>query len=81
MDAQFEKAVEDVKKCNPSDERKLRLYGYYKVVKCGKCSGSCPSKWLDPKGNYKWNAWNKVSDLSKEDAMIGYIKLVEKIKG
>jgi acyl-CoA-binding protein len=76
MEAEFEKATEDIKKHKPSNEKQLQFYGLYKQVKCGKCNTSCPSYYLDYKGYYKWTAWDKLGKMSKEDAMTEYIRLV-----
>mmetsp|Transcript_2884 Transcript_2884/g.3906 ORF Transcript_2884/g.3906 Transcript_2884/m.3906 type:complete len:645 (+) Transcript_2884:96-2030(+) len=72
-----------------TDEEKLLLYAYYKQATLGD-DQSFPSK---PKPGLeesarehaialaKWNAWNKVWDLSKLQAMLGYIRIVDCVAG
>ncbi|XP_009325435.1 PREDICTED: acyl-CoA-binding protein [Pygoscelis adeliae] len=36
---------------------------------------------LDFKGKAKWDAWNALKGMSKEDAMKAYIAKVEELKG
>ncbi|XP_009471817.1 PREDICTED: acyl-CoA-binding protein [Nipponia nippon] len=36
---------------------------------------------LDFKGKAKWDAWNALKGMSKEDAMKAYIEKVEELKG
>ena len=67
----------------PSNDRLLELYGLYKQATEGDVSGSRPGM-LDLKGRAKFDAWSKRKGLSKDDAMKGYVALVdalEKAKG
>ncbi|KAL1917874.1 uncharacterized protein VTP21DRAFT_3708 [Calcarisporiella thermophila] len=71
--AAFIKASEDVKKftSKPTDDELLKLYALFKQAAPGM---------FDFKAKYKWNAWNDLKGMSKEDAQAEYIKLVEELK-
>ncbi|XP_054987708.1 acyl-CoA-binding domain-containing protein 4 isoform X2 [Sorex araneus] len=56
----------------PSYEEMLRFYSYYKQATMGPCSVPRPGFW-DPIGRYKWDAWNSLGPMSKEEAMAAYI--------
>ena len=56
---------------------KLKIYALYKQATKGPCSSPKPSAW-NVKGRMKWDAWNKLGPLSREDAMIAY---AEEISG
>uniref|UniRef100_UPI00398E78EC acyl-CoA-binding domain-containing protein 5A isoform X1 n=3 Tax=Pristiophorus japonicus TaxID=55135 RepID=UPI00398E78EC len=62
----------------PSNELMLKFYSYYKQATLGPCSTPRPGFW-DPIGKYKWDAWNSLGDLSKEEAMIAYVEEMKKI--
>ena len=67
----------------PSNDRLLELYGLCKQATEGDVSGSRPGM-LDLKGRAKFDAWSKRKGLSKDDAMKGYVAIVdalEKAKG
>ncbi|KAG9474380.1 hypothetical protein GDO78_004595, partial [Eleutherodactylus coqui] len=57
----------------PSNNEKLKFYGYYKQATVGPCNISRPGFW-DPIGRYKWDAWSKLDAMSQKDAMSAYIK-------
>ncbi|XP_053426133.1 acyl-CoA-binding domain-containing protein 4 isoform X5 [Nycticebus coucang] len=50
----------------------LRFYSYYKQATVGPCLVPRPGFW-DPIGRYKWDAWNSLGKMSKEEAMSAYI--------
>ncbi|XP_067863262.1 acyl-CoA-binding domain-containing protein 5A isoform X2 [Heptranchias perlo] len=56
----------------------LKFYGYYKQATLGPCNIPRPGFW-DPVGKYKWEAWNSLGDMSKEEAMIAYVEEMKKI--
>ncbi|CAG9759692.1 unnamed protein product [Ceutorhynchus assimilis] len=56
----------------PSNELMLRFYAYFKQATCGPCSGSRPSFW-DLVGRAKYDAWKRLGDLSKNEAMTKYV--------
>ncbi|XP_062900341.1 acyl-CoA-binding domain-containing protein 5A isoform X2 [Mobula hypostoma] len=62
----------------PSNELMLKFYSYYKQATLGPCNTSRPGFW-DPIGKYKWDAWNSLGDMSKEEAMIAYVDEMKKI--
>jgi len=76
----FEKAVVDIKESGVkhSQEDLLRLYGLFKFVKFGKNDTRKPSI-FNFTGLAKWKAWTKASSLTKEEAMIEYVVLVNKL--
>lgn len=79
MEEQFQKALEDVKSTNPTQEEKLKLYGLYKQINFGDNNESRPWSYQVEK-SYKWQAWKENQGMSKEKAMELYVQLVEKIK-
>lgn len=74
----FLKSTIDIKnlKITPTNDILLDLYGYYKQSIIGDNETTSPSL-FDFKGNSKWNAWVKLKGISKETAMVKYIKLVK----
>ncbi|XP_036306701.1 acyl-CoA-binding domain-containing protein 4 isoform X6 [Pipistrellus kuhlii] len=56
----------------PSYEEMLRFYSYYKQATMGPCRAPRPGFW-DPIGRYKWDAWNSLGKMSREEAMFAYI--------
>ncbi|XP_017526483.2 acyl-CoA-binding domain-containing protein 4 isoform X5 [Manis javanica] len=56
----------------PSYEEMLRFYSYYKQATMGPCLLPRPGFW-DPIGRYKWDAWNSLGKMSREEAMSAYI--------
>ncbi|KAM8816437.1 acyl-CoA-binding domain-containing protein 4 isoform 3-T3 [Rhynchonycteris naso] len=56
----------------PSYEEMLRFYSYYKQATMGPCRVPRPGFW-DPIGRYKWDAWNNLGKMSREEAMSAYI--------
>uniref|UniRef100_A0A8C0GF99 Acyl-CoA binding domain containing 4 n=1 Tax=Chelonoidis abingdonii TaxID=106734 RepID=A0A8C0GF99_CHEAB len=62
----------------PSYEVMLRFYSYYKQATVGSCEIPRPGFW-DPIGRYKWDAWNRLGKMSKEEAMAAYISEMKKV--
>ncbi|XP_050296253.1 acyl-CoA-binding domain-containing protein 5 [Anthonomus grandis grandis] len=56
----------------PSNELMLRFYAYFKQATQGPCFGSRPAFW-DVVGRAKYDAWKKLGDMSKNDAMTKYV--------
>ena len=75
---EFKKAAFVVTKApakNSSNEEKLKFYSLYKQATVGDVQGSQP--WaVNMEARAKWDAWNSVKGMSKEDAMAEYVKLV-----
>ena len=62
----------------PSNETLLLFYGYYKQATQGNNTQSAP--WaFDVVAKAKWDAWKKYEDLSKEQAMQGYVDTLLKV--
>ncbi|XP_072010203.1 acyl-CoA-binding domain-containing protein 5 isoform X2 [Engystomops pustulosus] len=62
----------------PSNDMMLKFYSFYKQATQGPCNIQRPGFW-DPVGRYKWDAWNALGDMSKEEAMIAYVDEMKKI--
>ncbi|XP_059989086.1 acyl-CoA-binding domain-containing protein 4 isoform X1 [Lagenorhynchus albirostris] len=56
----------------PSYKEMLRFYSYYKQATMGPCLVPQPGFW-DPIGRYKWDAWNSLGKMSREQAMSAYV--------
>ena len=56
----------------------LKFYGYYKQAVSGPCNTSRPSLFKVVE-RAKWDAWNSVKNLTKDEAMYNYIEEVKKI--
>ncbi|XP_021569290.1 acyl-CoA-binding domain-containing protein 4, partial [Carlito syrichta] len=75
---QFQAAVGVIQKLpkngsyRPSYEEMLRFYSYYKQATVGPCLVPRPGFW-DPIGRYKWDAWNSLGRMSRQEAMSAYI--------
>ncbi|GFO00131.1 acyl-CoA-binding domain-containing protein 6-like [Plakobranchus ocellatus] len=59
-------------------EKLLYFYGRYKQASEGKCNTAKPS-FFDFQGKSKWDAWNKLGDMSKTQAMMEYVSLLSNI--
>ena len=78
---QFEKAQADSKKLaeRPDNNTLLKIYALYKQGSTGDVDGKRPG-FTDMVGRAKWDAWNSIKGLSKNDAMTQYVKLIEDLK-
>ena len=77
---EFEQAVASVKQLPPqSNDTLLQLYALYKQATVGKVSGPKPGA-FDFKGKAKYDAWAKLADLGREEAMARYVALVATLK-
>nr|XP_061810206.1 acyl-CoA-binding domain-containing protein 5A-like [Nerophis lumbriciformis] len=56
----------------PSNDMMLKFYSYYKQATVGKCNIARPGFW-DAIGKAKWDAWNSLGEMSKEEAMAAYV--------
>lgn len=82
----FEFAVEQVRSSDsnsstgPTDNEKLEFYALYKQATVGKCNTTCP--WaFNVVDRAKWDAWNNLGNMSKNNAMIKYCDLYMDISG
>lgn len=81
-----EKSLEEAKqrvmqlKEDPGNEKKLYLYAFYKQATSGVCNTKRPGM-MDFVGRAKWDAWNKLGDMSKTEAITNYCQLVDTLVG
>ncbi|KAM4606291.1 acyl-CoA-binding domain-containing protein 5A [Polymixia lowei] len=74
----FEAAVKVIKSLppdgsfQPSNDMMLKFYSYYKQATLGPCNIPRPGFW-DAVGKTKWDAWNSLGDMPKEEAMAAYV--------
>ncbi|XP_015906207.1 acyl-CoA-binding domain-containing protein 5 isoform X2 [Parasteatoda tepidariorum] len=61
-----------------SNDTKLKFYSYYKQATAGPCELSKPGFW-DVVNRAKWDAWHKLGNMSKEEAMKGYVQEFVKV--
>lgn len=82
LKARFEQAAVDAKQLaeRPDNEVLLKLYALYKQGSDGDVSGEKPG-FFDFVGAAKYEAWEKLRGMSKEDAMQKYVDMVESLKG
>jgi diazepam-binding inhibitor (GABA receptor modulating acyl-CoA-binding protein) len=78
---QFEAAVAESKQLpeRPDNMTLLKLYGLYKQGSSGDADGKRPG-FTDMIGRAKWDAWNELQGQSQDEAMQGYIDLIESLK-
>jgi len=80
----FEKAVNVIRNLpkngsyQPSHELQLRFYAYYKQATEGINCHPKPSFWEVVK-KAKWDAWTKLGNMTKEEAMAHYVQELRKI--
>lgn len=81
LETQFRESVSNSKKLkdDPGNDSKLKLYALYKQSTEGTNTTKKPGA-MDIVGKYKWNAWNQLGDMSKEEAMKEYIQEIERLK-
>lgn len=83
LQQQFEAAVAESKTLaqKPDNETLLKMYSLYKQGAEGDVNIDEPTNMFDFVGKAKYNAWNALKGMSKEDAMNTYINLVKELKG
>jgi len=81
LQAQFEQARIDSKNLpeKPDNMTLLQLYALYKQGSLGDVDTERP-RFTEMVERAKWDAWNNVKGKSKDDAMQGYIDLIESLK-
>lgn len=79
---QFEQAVADSKNLpeRPDNMTLLKLYGLYKQASAGDADGNRPG-FTDMIGRAKYDAWDALKGVSKDDAMQQYVDLITDLKG
>lgn len=77
----FNDACQQVKqlKSKPTDKELLDLYANYKQATIGNINIKKPSFYM-LKEVSKWNAWNELIGISKVQAQVNYMKIVESLK-
>lgn len=63
----------------PSNDLMLRFYSYYKQATEGPCQQSKPAFWEVVK-KAKWDAWMRLGNMSKTEAMTNYVEELKKVK-
>ncbi|XP_061180723.1 acyl-CoA-binding domain-containing protein 5-like isoform X3 [Saccostrea echinata] len=61
----------------PSYDMMLSFYSYYKQATEGKCTRPKPWTW-DIVNKKKWDAWTKLGDMPREEAMVKYVEELKK---
>jgi diazepam-binding inhibitor (GABA receptor modulator, acyl-CoA-binding protein) len=78
---QFQEAAAKSKQLpNQSNENLLKLYSLYKQATEGDVNIEKPANPFDMVGTAKFNAWDKLKGISKEDAMKMYIEVVKSLE-
>ena len=82
LKSKFEQAVKDSKGLpeKPDNMTLLKIYALYKQASSGDVEGKRPG-FTDMVGRAKWDAWNEIKGLGKDDAMKQYVSLIEDLKG
>lgn len=62
----------------PSDELKLTFYAFFKQATEGPNTTKRPP-FYDIVNRYKWDAWKKVGEISKQEAMVLYVEELKKV--
>eukprot|EP01013_Petalomonas_cantuscygni_P011329 TRINITY_DN24740_c0_g1_i1.p1 TRINITY_DN24740_c0_g1~~TRINITY_DN24740_c0_g1_i1.p1 ORF type:complete len:118 (+),score=19.54 TRINITY_DN24740_c0_g1_i1:49-354(+) len=63
----------------PSQEQQLAAYKFFKQATQGDVQGTQP--WaVQLEARAKWDAWNSVKGMSKDDAMTKYVELIASMK-
>ena len=82
LDARFKQAAEDVQNLDerPDNDTLLKLYALYKQGSEGDVSGEKPG-FFDFVGVAKYEAWEKLQGLPREEARQKYVELVDSLRG
>lgn len=62
----------------PSKDLLLRFYAYYKQATLGRNNQPKPNFW-DVVNRAKWQAWENLGDMPKEQAMQEYVNELKKV--
>lgn len=81
IEKKFKKAAYLIRNGPPrqsSNEEKLKFYSLYKQATEGDLPDSVAQPWaVQLEARAKWDAWNGLKGVSKEEAMKRYVALVE----
>lgn len=82
LQKQFEQAAERVQELDerPDNDTLLKLYALYKQGSDGDVSGERPG-FFDFVGVAKYEAWEKLQGMEKDEAKKRYIELVDSLAG
>lgn len=82
IEDRFMKAAADAQDLpeRPDNDTLLKLYALYKQGSEGDVSGEKPG-FFDFVGVAKYEAWEKVQGMPREEAMQKYVDLIESLKG
>lgn len=82
LQQQFEQAARDIKTLDerPDNDTMLRLYALYKQGSEGDVKGDKPG-FFDFVGAAKYEAWEKLQGVSRDQAQKKYVDLVKKLVG
>jgi acyl-CoA-binding protein len=80
LKAKFEAAAAAAKqtKKKPDNATLLKLYSYYKQATEGDVKGTRPGG-FDFVAGAKYDAWSKLQGMSADEAMLNYVKQVERL--
>ena len=78
LQARFEAAVANSRELTerPDNATLLKIYSLYKQATAGDVQGDKPGM-ADLVGRAKWDAWNGLKGVARDDAMQRYIDLVD----
>ena len=81
LNATFEEAVKNSTTLSerPDNATLLKIYALYKQATEGDNEAKKPS-FTDMVGRAKWDAWEKLKDMSLDDAKQQYIDLIESLR-
>jgi acyl-CoA-binding protein len=82
LQAPFDQALADSKNLpeRPDNMTLLKMYALYKQASNGDAEGQRPGM-TDMVGRAKWDAWDAIKGISKEEAMQQYVDLITELKG
>ena len=82
LQEEFEKAATEAKELpeRPSNDVLLELYSLYKQGMEGDVSGEAPSM-MDFVAHAKYNAWEQLKGMSRQEAQEKYVERVNLLKG
>ena len=81
LQAAFDAAVKNSTSLSerPDNATLLKIYALYKQATEGNNEAKKPS-FTDMVGRAKWDAWEKLKDMSLDDAQQQYIDLIESLR-
>lgn len=79
MEKEFNELVSYIRNSDPihmTDNEKLDFYKFYKQATIGDCNTDQPMFYQMTERS-KWDAWNSVKGLTKQEAMVSYISMAK----